>query len=160
MSHAAGHQQRALVLVGRPVAAAHSMLPRKVRAVRRAHTLRPPRLHLANLPSSAFDSFTRVFARLTGDNPKEAQQADLIHGQTGVGPRCVEAAPSAAFLSGHSPHQHHVAPLILTLLQPAHPSFGRIPFNLIKNENCPKNRNQKAHFIVLTGKPLSKKNIV
>lgn len=64
-----------------------------------------------------------TFAWFTGDDPQEAQQADLIHGQAGVGPRCVQAAPGTALLSGHPSHQHHVAPLVLTLLQPAHPSW-------------------------------------
>lgn len=54
--HAAGHQQGALVLVRLPVAAAHSVLPGNVRAVRGAHALRPSHLHFANLPGAAFDS--------------------------------------------------------------------------------------------------------
>lgn len=64
-----------------------------------------------------------TFAWFTGDDSQEAQQADFIHGQAGVGPRCVQAPPSAALLSGHPSHQHHVAPLVLTLLQPAHPGW-------------------------------------
>lgn len=116
MSHAAGHQQTTLIFVCLPIAAAHSMLSGNVRAVWRAHTLRPSSLHLANLPGTAFDSLTSLFAGFTGDDSQETQQADLIHGQTSVGPRCVQAAPSTALLSGHPSHQHHVAPLVLTLL--------------------------------------------
>lgn len=63
-----------------------------------------------------------TFTWFTGDNSQEAQQADLIHGQATVGPRCVQTVPGTAFLSGHPSHQHHVAPLVLTLLQPAYPS--------------------------------------
>jgi len=64
-----------------------------------------------------------TFAGFTGDDSQEAQQADLIHGQAAVGPRCVQAAAGTALLPGHPSHQHHVAPLVLTLLQPAHPSW-------------------------------------
>lgn len=64
-----------------------------------------------------------TFARFAGDDSQEAQQADLIHGHAGVGPRRVQTTPRAALLSGHPSHQHHVAPLVLTL-QPAHPSWG------------------------------------
>lgn len=148
VSHTAGHQQSTLILICLPIAAAHSMLPGNVRAVWRAHTLRPSRLHLADLPGTAFDSLTCLFAWFTGDNTQEAQQADLIHGQTGVGPRCVQAAPGTALLSGHPSHQHHVAPLVLTLLQPTHPGAGRIPPNLIESENRSQNRNQKAHCVL------------
>lgn len=68
------------------------------------------------------DLFT--FAGFTGDNSQEAQQADVIHGQTDVGPGCVQAPPGTALLLGHPSHQHHVTPLALALLQPAHPSLG------------------------------------
>lgn len=66
-----------------------------------------------------------TFARFAGDDAQEAQQADLIHGQAGVGPGCVQTASAAALLPGHLSHQHHVAPLLRTLLQPAHPGWGR-----------------------------------
>lgn len=115
------------------------MLPGNVRAVWRAHTLGPSHLHLANLPGAAFDSLTCLFARFTGDDAEEAQEADLIHGQAGVGPRGVQAIPGTALLPGHPSHQHHVAALVLTLLQPAHPGTGRIPPNLIESENHPQN---------------------
>lgn len=64
-----------------------------------------------------------TFARFTGDDSQEAQQADFVHGQAGVEPRRVQTTPCTALLSGHPSHQHHVAPLVLTL-QPAHPSWG------------------------------------
>lgn len=63
-----------------------------------------------------------TFARFTGDDSQEAQQADFIHGQAGVEPGRVQTTPCTALLSGHPSHQHHVAPLVLTL-QPAHPSW-------------------------------------
>lgn len=59
--HAAGHQQGALVLVRLPVAAAHSVLPGNVGAVRGAHALGPSHLHFANLPGAAFDSLACVW---------------------------------------------------------------------------------------------------
>lgn len=111
------------------------MLPGNVRAVWAASTLRPSHLHFANLPRAAFDSLACFFAGFTGDNPQEAQQADLIHGQAGVGPGRVQATPGTALLSGHPSHQHHVTPLVLTLLQPAHPSTDGILSNLIKRQN-------------------------
>lgn len=61
VSHAAGHQQGALVRVGFPVAAAHGVLPGNVRAVGGAHALGPSRLHFADLPRAAFDSLARVW---------------------------------------------------------------------------------------------------
>lgn len=61
VSHAAGHQQTTLIFVCLPIAAAHSMLSGNVRAVWRAHTLRPSSLHLANLPGTAFDSLTSLY---------------------------------------------------------------------------------------------------
>lgn len=64
-----------------------------------------------------------TFARFTGDDPQEAQQADLIHGQASVGPRRIQTAPGTALLPGHLSHQHHVTPLVRTLLQPAHPGW-------------------------------------
>ena len=64
-----------------------------------------------------------TFAGFAGDDSQEAQQADLVYGQAGVGPGGVQASPSAALLPGHSPHQHHVTLLVLALLQPAHPSW-------------------------------------
>lgn len=64
-----------------------------------------------------------TFAWFTGHDSQEAQQADLVHGQAGVGPRRVQAAPGTALLSGHPSHQHHVTPLVLALLQPAHPGW-------------------------------------
>lgn len=63
-----------------------------------------------------------TFARFAGDDSQEAQQADFIHGHTGVGPRRVQTTPRAALLSRHPSHQYHVAPLVLTL-EPAHPSW-------------------------------------
>lgn len=69
--------------------------------------------------------FLFTFTRFAGDNTQEAEQADLIHGQAGVGPCRVQAAAGTALLSGHPSHQHHVAPLFLTLLQPAHPGWLR-----------------------------------
>lgn len=133
------------------------MLPGNVRAVWRAHTLGSSHLHFANLPGTAFDSLASLFAWFTGDNSQEAQQADLIHRQAGVGPRCVQTAPGTAFLSGHPSHQHHVAPLVLTLLQPAHPSTGRIPPNLIQSENHTKNIDEKAHCVLEFVQNLSQK---
>ena len=67
-----------------------------------------------------------TFAGFAGDDSQEAQQADLVHGQTGVGPSSVQASPGTALLPGHSPHQHHVTLLVLVLLQPAHPSWEPI----------------------------------
>lgn len=64
-----------------------------------------------------------TFAWFTGDNTQEAQQTDFIHGQAGVGPRRVQPTPNTALLPGHPSHQHHVAPLILALLQPTYPSW-------------------------------------
>lgn len=61
VSHAAGHQQGALVLVRLPVTAAHGVLPRNVRAVWGAHALGPPHLHFADLPRAAFDSLACVW---------------------------------------------------------------------------------------------------
>lgn len=61
MAHAAGHQQRTLIPVGPPVAAAHSGPPGNVRAVRRAHTLGPSRLHFANLPGTAAHSLAGLY---------------------------------------------------------------------------------------------------
>lgn len=61
VSHAAGHQQGALILVRLPVTAAHGVLPGNVRAVRGAHALRPPHLHFANLPRAAFDSLACIW---------------------------------------------------------------------------------------------------
>lgn len=75
-------------------------------------TGRPDRLILSGI----------TFARFTGDDSQEAQQADFVHGQAGVEPRRVQATPCTALLSGHPSHQHHVTPLVLTL-QPAHPSW-------------------------------------
>lgn len=63
VSHAAGHQQGALVLVRLPVTAANGVLPGNVRAVRGAHALGPPHLHFANLPRAAFDSLACVWKR-------------------------------------------------------------------------------------------------
>ena len=60
VSHAAGHQQSTLILIRLSIAAAHSMLPDNVRAVWRAHTLRPSCLHLANLPRTALDALTSL----------------------------------------------------------------------------------------------------
>lgn len=61
VSHAASHQQSALILICLPIAATHSMFPGNVRTVWRAHTLRPAHLHLTNFPGTAFDSFTGVY---------------------------------------------------------------------------------------------------
>lgn len=135
VSHAASHQKRTLILIRLPVTATHSMLPGNVRAVWIAHTLRSSHLHFANFPRTAFDSLTCFFTRFAGDDSQEAQQADFIHGQAAVGPGRVQTAPCTALLSGHSSHQHHVTPLVLTLLQPAYPTTDRIPSNLIKRQN-------------------------
>lgn len=61
VSHAASHQQSALILICLPIAATHSMLPGNVRAVWSAHTLGPSHLHSANLPRTAFDSLTSFY---------------------------------------------------------------------------------------------------
>lgn len=61
VSHAAGHQQNTLVLIRLSIAAAHSVLPGNVRAVRGADALRPPSLHLANLPWTTFDSLASLY---------------------------------------------------------------------------------------------------
>lgn len=129
------------------------MLPGNVRAVWRTHTLGPSQLHFANLSGTAFDSFTSLFAWFTGHDSQEAQQADLVHGQAGVGPRCVQAAPGTALLSGHPSHQHHVTPLVLALLQPAHPGSSRIPPNLPQSQSHSKNIDEEAHCLVLSYKP-------
>lgn len=159
VSHAAGHQQNTLILICLSVTAAHRMLPGNVRAVWRARALRPSHLHLADLPGTAFDSLTSLFAWFAGDDSQEAQQADLIHGQAGVGPCCVQATPGTALLSGHPSHQHHVAPLVLTLLQPAHPRAGWITPNLIQSEDHSKSTNQKSHCELWLGKKLSSENL-
>lgn len=86
VSHAASHKQGTLIPVRPAIAAAHSMLPGNVRAVWRAHTLRPSHFHLANLPRTAFYSLAWVFAWFAGDNTQQSQQADFIQGQAGVGP--------------------------------------------------------------------------
>ncbi|MEQ2194582.1 hypothetical protein XENOCAPTIV_000204, partial [Xenoophorus captivus] len=44
-------------------------------------------------------------------------------GHAGVGPRRVQTTPSAALLSAYPSHQDHVAPMVWTLLQPAHPRW-------------------------------------
>lgn len=61
VSHAAGQQHGTLILVRLSIAATHSMLPGNVRAVWRAHTLRPSRLHLANLPRTASDPLAGLY---------------------------------------------------------------------------------------------------
>lgn len=61
VSHAAGHQQSTLIGIWPPVAAAHSVLLGNVRAVWRAHTLRPSYLHFANLPGTTFDSIASLY---------------------------------------------------------------------------------------------------
>lgn len=66
VSHAARHQQRALILVRLPVTAAHGVLAGDVGAVWGAHALGPPRLHFANLPRAAFDSLARVWKSRAG----------------------------------------------------------------------------------------------
>lgn len=60
-------------------------------------------------------------ARFAGDDTQEAQKADFIQRQAGVGPCRVQATPIAALLSAHLSHQHHVTPVVWTVLQPAHP---------------------------------------
>lgn len=101
-----------------------------MRAVWGAQALRSSHLHLANLPRATFDSLAIFFAGFTGDNSQESEQADLIHWQAGIRPCCVQTVTGTALLSGHPSHQHHVTPLVLALLQPAHPPTGRIPLNL------------------------------
>lgn len=64
-----------------------------------------------------------TFAGFTGDNSQESEQADLIHWQAGIRPCCVQTVTGTALLSGHPSHQHHVTPLVLALLQPAHPPY-------------------------------------
>lgn len=82
----AGHQQSTLITVGLPIAPTHSMLYGDVSAVRRTHTLRTSNHHLTHLPWAAFHTITGLFAEFAGHDSQEAQQADLIDGQTGVGP--------------------------------------------------------------------------
>lgn len=65
VSHAAGHQQGALVLVRLAVTAAHGVLPGNVRAVRGAHALGPPHFHFANLPRATVDSLACVWKSRT-----------------------------------------------------------------------------------------------
>lgn len=105
MPHAAGHQQSALVSVGLPVAAAHRVLVGShVGAVGGASALRPTGLHRAHLPRAAVHSLAGLFTGFAGYDSKEAQKADLVHGQAGVGPCCVEATSSAALFSADSTH--------------------------------------------------------
>lgn len=105
MPHAAGHQQGTLVPVGLPVAAADGVLVGgHVGAVGGARALRPSGLHHAHLPRAAVHSLASLFTGFAGYNSKEAEKADLVHRQAGVGPCCVEATSSAALFSTDSTH--------------------------------------------------------
>lgn len=66
-----------------------------------------------------------TFASFAGHDSQEAQQADLVDGQAGVGPGGVQAATRAALLVADASHQHHVAARLLTLLEPAGPSYAQ-----------------------------------
>lgn len=115
---AAGHQESTLVLVGVPITPADSMLSGDVGTVWGANALRTSNLHLAHLPRATLHPLTCLFAGPAGDDAQEAQQTDLVDGQAGVGPGCVQAAAGTALLPAHFTHEHHVTALLL--LQPAH----------------------------------------
>lgn len=100
MAHAAGQQQGALVLVRLAVAAAHGVLAGDVGAVRRAHALRPPRLHPAHLPRVALHSLASL---CRGEEKKKSTIAVVV--TDGVG--TIQVDDVAAIHALHNVDSNH-----------------------------------------------------
>lgn len=126
VSHAAGHQQGALVLVRLPVTAANGVLPGNVGAVRGAHALGPPHLHFANLPRAAFDSLACVWMEKRSEGERRSSVTVLARLQTsgdptGIFTQSCSSEGGGGFspdrdtrLTWHNIYSHHISLLTVT----------------------------------------------
>lgn len=125
-------QQCAFVFVGLAIRAADWSFPGDVRAVWCAHTARlTSSVHLAPLSRPTVNIIAGFFARyaiggsaIEDHPPKERAVGDVL-----LGPGRSESSTPTALLPAHPGHVEHLAPPVLSLLQPAVPSLNFLMFH-------------------------------